>query len=171
MLFALFSLASASVTCHCETPGQGTAHHNKLKCTNNAQVWCMHNQECFSHETRPWDRRGELCRIPRCSCATPRKGTAHHNMIVCTDKDFTYCAHDEECFRPREESRRKDLVAQLCRKPGTPSSESSSSSEEVAPTPAPDLCPTHGSCGDCMVHETCIFNWSEGKCMLGESAE
>merc|ERR1719204_578558 len=34
--------------CTCDTPGQGTAGHNKFTCTNGATRSCSHDEACYA---------------------------------------------------------------------------------------------------------------------------
>merc|ERR1712228_58626 len=50
--------------CHCKTPRQGAAGHNKIDCTHGANVWCASHQECYkdSWEEVPFTEVKNPCR-------------------------------------------------------------------------------------------------------------
>jgi len=58
------SLCNAPVTCSCDTPGAGTAGHNRYHCTDGTSGYCSANAECYSKMFNKGDW-GNGCRTPQ----------------------------------------------------------------------------------------------------------
>jgi len=118
-----------STKCSCKTPGKGTSGKNKYTCTDGSSGYCSSNQECYKTSSVLKSSKSSLCRKPRCTCKTPKKGTAGKNGFECTDGFNGWCAGNEECYKTS--SFTKGSWSQGCRKPGAEAAVGSSLVDSV----------------------------------------
>ena len=48
LLVAAWVQQGAAVTCNCDTPGAGTAGHNRFSCTDGSSAHCAADELCFA---------------------------------------------------------------------------------------------------------------------------